>query len=244
MPRLHGYAETTKLNIYDAIFDGLTANFFGAPNDSPFPGDITDLRSGRRCLFGNYHIGYAELTNTQVAGQTHSDQTAYVQNWYARTNIPACQELEAFAQSTTAELIVGCRPQLKQPLSDLLRRPQDTPLPLSLESPESAELAMMNVARGIYRTYADAIDPPTSNKALSDLPKDQILAWKAVAARMLRDTNNARMILLPPRQSFVVEVAPNRDAFEALVAATAKMEIAPRPRMWVHLQGFERRDVC
>lgn len=74
MPRLAGAADFNTFNFYDAIrFDE--------------PADRDDLLRGFGSLFRNRNIGQRNVCNLLVGGQLACDQTAYVQNIYARTNL-------------------------------------------------------------------------------------------------------------------------------------------------------------
>lgn len=230
MPRLHGYAETYKLNVYDAVQINAEHRhrWFG----------------GRARMFGVEHVGNGMLTNLLSPGQLGGyDQTAYIQNWYARTNVPPCLALDNFMHVAYAELVVGYKPEMKLPLFDLLRRPQDEPLPVSVETPEKGEEIVTAMAERMFEAFIMEVDPH-SRRALSDELPHVVRGWRAAAATARRMDGGKPIILVPPRQDIYVELACPPDELEALRLAASHFVIEPQPLIWIHLQGFSRRDVC
>lgn len=78
-------------------------------------------------LFNNANVGNLELTNMQVAGQMHSDQTFIVQRWYARHNFaenpPEIRDsIRAWASSVVATFVVGSMPVWQRSLYELFER--------------------------------------------------------------------------------------------------------------------------
>jgi hypothetical protein len=116
MPRLHHLADANPFDFYDSI--ALLARDV----------DIKALRAGGIRLFGNCNVGLQHRSNVQVAGRLSSDQTAMIQNLYARTNlwVEIGSAIEAalseWAHATSVTLIVGDKPQRQAPLSNLLSR--------------------------------------------------------------------------------------------------------------------------
>jgi hypothetical protein len=232
-PRLHGYSETRKFDVFDAMFDGF---------DERFRANLTGVSLH---LFGNINVGSRDLTNLQVGGQLAYDETSYIQNWYARTNVPERQSWKNFAHATICELVVGTVPQLTAPLSNLLCRVQDQPLPLSVDDPESADKRVTAMAEDMLRAYSVARGIDDRGMTLADIDSNKRDGWRAAAAVAMRKIGNQIMIIVPVRQNFTIRLTTSRETVDALVLDAKNYSgVLPKPRAWIHVQGFSRRDVC
>lgn len=245
-------AATKHLHVFDAIFDGIT------PDGPGYNRWMRESLASSGCvrLFGNANIGMAELTNTQVAGQI-TYGTAWITNWYARTNIPYCQELVDWSMSTNVRLQIGySSTALELSLFDLFKRAQlaDPTKELAEQQPplavraddrcyeiESAGRRALEAFQAITGTRLGFLDLPTAT---------QREAWLNVGKVMLETFKFPPVVVVPIRQNFSVAIDGNADAFRALqrhVAAVGEGErvevdqpdpIMPRARAWVHFEGF------
>ena len=223
MPRLAGHAVHERFNSFDAIFDGFEG-----------PDGLASrlLANGVVRIFRHEHVGQWDLTNLQVSGMLMPDVTHYINNWYARTNMIITDELAAWAESTICTLVVGDWPLAQMPLADLFRRQCDRPLPFALQG-DVAEQRYVALAR----TLTHVIDRDYDDMNLGD-QEMYVRGVKAVLAEIEREP----LIIVPPRQSICVQVDTNQAALSELVRSAP--QVVPAPRVWVHLEGFKRRDVC
>lgn len=248
MPRLRAWREYEPFNDYDALFLGL---------------DNAKKLRHTETLFSDGHIGNAGWTNLQWAGAlTRSNEcTCVVQNWYARTNIPACENLDIFANNTIVYFSVGHHPLRQMSLYDLLRR-DETRLMSGPVEPAAAhrdrEQLVEHVAEAIHvgrQRYSDA--PATWH---DEKPQIRELFLED-ARRAIRAVNpTERPVIVPVRQNVAVQVAMYAGAKDALVAAIqrwwgidgAGTMIAAAtdparpsvPGLWLHLAGQATRDVA
>lgn len=245
MPRLHGYAETNKLNVYDAIFNGIAEHDWGSHQ----------IVSGEVRVFGNQNIGQRDLCNLHNAGDNAGDiagdQTAYIQNWYARTSLPSCSEVDDWAHSSTATLAIGGKTYMTIDLYDLFRRTEGVEFPKGVINPDEGKMVVEDLAKLMFAAYGAEFSSffssfDTKFHALSDMPQEVINGWHAAAAAAHRHVNpsGARIIIIPPRQTVEVTVRSHRDTFEHMRRHVLKQKRAARERAWIHLEGFARRDAC
>jgi hypothetical protein len=247
MPRLLGYRERIDSTLYDAfspkeMWDG------GAKSPS--------LR-----LFGNKNIGQSALTNMVVAGQLASDQTFVIMTWYARTNVtdvchfqsgapyrgaPApsmdlIRAWDAWVHATTVNLVIGCSPIATRPLSELMGPRM---FGSACGNPQNSGNDGAVLAEKMWRRHhltatighkeRDAME----RMRFSDLPAREREIWLAAAAVY----PFTRPIIVPTRQSFSVQLYSDPSALTALLKILPE-NIAPRPLVWIHLDGLLTRDV-
>ena len=252
MSRIYGHRERINATFYDAfspkdMWDG------GAKNPS--------IR-----LFGNRNIGQFVLTNMLVGGQIACDQTFVIVTWYARTNITdVCQfqsgapyrsdptlpsmdlirAWDAWAHSTTVELAFGTRPVAMRPLAELLG-PRMFGSACGNPGPQVDDvgaLAEKMWRRHLQAQYAAAKgtrdEHDVRSRTFHDLPEHEQDLWRA-AAGVYPFT---RPLILPVRQNIAVRLYGDPSALTALLKIMPE-NIAPRPLVWVHLDGLLTRDVA
>jgi len=122
MPRLQGYRETQRLNVYDMFVIGSIPTALVGP----LPGLE---EASRQRLFGNANVGFYDRTNLMVPGLLACDQTTWLEHWYARMDMLPEQmsprqraDLHAVASRAMVTLCVGDRPRTgwSRPLAELL----------------------------------------------------------------------------------------------------------------------------
>lgn len=243
MPRLHHMADARPLDFYDCF-----------ALDKQRGADL--LKGGGSIrLFGNSNIGIEQRTNTSVPGMLVSDQTAYIQNVYARTNFgafflgdnnePLFRAMHEFASSTVVTLIVGDMPQRQWPLSTLLgrkhgdRNADDIPVGEAEEYFEGLAKAMH---RAFWETHPDikAGDLSSLWEQETALDRGQ---WLASARAAHRHLKAPQLVIVPTRQHHSVQITAESRSLGQLLEVLPD-GIAPMPLVWVHLEGFSRRDVC
>lgn len=221
MPRLHGYREHIKFNVYDCL-----------------NGSGRDHRSMR--LFGNANIGNAGLCNLAIPGQFASDATAIVTNWYARTNIPASDALEAFVNGAIATLHIGSRNFWQGPLRDLLRRKEGDGEQISFGETEEAEIQRRAAELAVVDDMAADL------RMVAGQSGDVDDKWRAIARAAIRKLAPRNILIIPARQNFdvCVEIYGGAEADWRLEKAFADaMPGAVHPRIWIHLEGWATRDI-
>jgi hypothetical protein len=244
MPRLHGFRERIDTTVYDAFS----------------PKELLGQRPEIR-LFGNKNIGQSGLTNLQCAGQMAADQAFSVLTWYARTNltdvcrfqigapyrgetVPPPMDLirawDAWVNISTATLTVGSRPMQTRPLSELLGPRQ---FGNCCGNPGGTFPGVEILAEKMWIRYRDGLvaGKPTrepDQRTLRDLTPDQREVWLA-AAGVYPFTIP---IYIPLRQNFGVRIYTDPSALTALLKIMPE-NVAPRPLVWVHLEGVCARDV-
>ncbi len=211
-------------------------------------------------LFGNANIGNLALTNMVIAGQIASDQTLVILNWYARSNVaevgqsPALTAAwHAWKHATIVTLVVGTRPVMQRPLSDLMG-PRDMNGGIGGhdqidDGPNRREL----MAMAMYKAYRDTQGPaatgpfpeglqsnPHGWETWDDLTKVQREGWLAAVASV---RPLYQPFIVPVRQNFGVRVDCDRSALMAL-REVLPTNIAPQALVWVHIDGLETRDVA
>lgn len=235
MPRLYHSLPTRDFNVHDVVFDGLTVpNGYGVDT-------AAILEDGDTMLFGNSNIGSNDLCNLQLPGQLHWG-TAWVCNWYARTNLPPSIELDDWAHSTKVHLVVGCQPQVELSLYDLLRRspgyrmPSDEEIGKPLTAAHDRTLEIDSV---MLRANAAFQEICGTRYGIFDQPAPAVDAWRNVAKVMLETFSIPPRIVVPVRQNIAVRVCSNGQSFRVLRERMRTWgEQDPRSRMWIHLEGF------
>ncbi len=219
-------------------------------------------------LFGNRNIGNHALTNMQVGGCLAVDQTYVLMAWYARTNVtdvcrfqggapyrgemaPPSRELirawDAWAHSTTVVFVLGTRPVLTRPLAELMgprafgNAHGHEP---NRDGGDRAILAERMWERYRNEQYASAKGTRDEHEfprhqTFRDIPEAEQEIWLAAAG--VYPFN--RPVIIPVRQNFSVTLASDSTALAALLKVLPE-NIAPRPLVWVHLDGLMTRDVA
>jgi hypothetical protein len=252
MPRLHGYRERIDTTVYDAFSP---REFVESKDREPY------IR-----LFGNKNIGQSALTNMQIGGQMAADTTLTIITWYARTNLtdvcrfqigapyrgdwaPPSVDLirawDAWANVTTADL-VGARPVLTRPLSQLLG-PRQFGNACGNPGGVSQGDDIEQLAEKMWIRYRDGqiAGKPTrgrhahSEATFGDLPEATREVWLSAAAVY----PFIRPVIVPVRQNFGVRIQTDRQALTELLKVMPE-NVAPRPLVWVHLDGHHTRDVA
>ena len=251
MPKFHGYTERLPFNSYDAFRprefrerqDEFRARGWKPDNKVP--------------LFGNKNIGHLHLCNTACHGIVASDQTAFIQNWYARANFdqrfvdteratPAALEAwVSWTKVTTVTMVMGSRPVAQLPLSDLLRRDQTSVDNLNLgyicphrQCVEPCHHPYDALAAHMFRA---ATEPERLLwDRVSERAQDR---WRRVARAACDLICRPAPIILPVRQSFYVEIHSEPRALGALVEVMPT-NISPQALVWIHIEGVAGRDVA
>lgn len=220
MPRLHGYRERLPLNIYDCV--------------SP-----RQLADGEVMLFGAVNIGNQHKTNMCVSGNIASDQTAVIRNWYARTNmdttLPAWQ---AWANVTTVTMIVGAKPRMQLPLSDLIKHTQGGDG--LCDDPKFAITHADYIVRRDQLAYQVA-QAYLGDTQMHSMPEEEIERWHRVCRAIRGDS--FKEIVIPVRHTFGVRIESSQEATRALLEVMPT-NVAPQSLVWVHLEGLMSRDVA
>lgn len=229
MPRFHGYRERTNFNLWDCF--------------SP-----CQLRDGEVKLFTTpADYGDSQRTNMLVGSQLSSDQTTFIDNWYARTNIDTyCrpelpQAIAAWAAMSTVMFSMGSRPILQRPLDELMapRRVGDmaghagvTPISTALDATET-------VAQELFELFGTTTGPNWG--ALSD---DERESFREKGRRIVAKLGPRSVpIIVPVRQNICVTITSESRSLGALLEVMPT-NIAPQARFWIHLAGTQTRDVA
>ncbi len=191
----------------------------------------------------------------QQGGRLGLEQSLVVVGWYARTNLsevaipvghpyrgamPApdvglVRAWNAWAHATTVEFSIGTRPCLTAPLIELLG---PRVYGSSCGNPvNDHEPLLRQRAEKMFGRFRDAIDTDDA-RTLSDLPDDVRNGWLAVAALPPLGQH-----IIPERQNFCVNISTDRQALSALLNVMPE-NVAPRPLVWVHLEGVLRRSIA
>jgi hypothetical protein len=217
---------------------------------------------GGQRLFGDRNLGNYLLTNLQVPGQIASDQSLVVCNWYARSNVAEAAQSGALAaawhawkHATIATLVVGSRPVMMRPLSDLMG-PRDFYGGIGGHDQVEIEGAgRTRIAMAMYKAYRDAQaaaitgpfpgpieprNPPHGWETWEDLSETQRKGWLDAVASV---RPLYRPYIIPVRQNFSVTIDSDRRALAALLEVLPT-NVAPQALVWVHLDGLETRDVA
>jgi len=235
----------------------MNANYW----DAFSPRDMAERNECWIKLFGNRNIGNYRLTNLQVAGQVASDTSLVVLNWYARSNVSELHQSAALAaawhawqHSTTVTLVVGSRPVMMRPLSDLMG-PRDFYGGIGGHDQVEIEGAgRTRIAMAMYKAYRDAQgsastgpfpgpieprNPPHGWETWEDLSETQRKGWLDAVASV---RPLYRPYVIPVRQNFGVQIDTDRSALLALLGHLPS--VAPQALVWVHLDGLDTRDVA
>jgi hypothetical protein len=183
----------------------------------------------------------------QIPHQAACDQTTYVQNVYARTNINT--DLRAFrewAETAIATLVIGARPQLVAPIGDLVRIGPGEVIPTGFAKRADHVLAQAReMALQLYAADVAFVRRQAGMEcAFDDLDASSRERWLALGHAALRALKAPPVYIIGVRQSFSVEVQCDPAAYGALCRALEAQNILPAPYVWVHLEGFSRRDVA
>lgn len=241
MPKLYGYREQIDTTLYDAFSpkDMLGHELAGA---SPV------LR-----LFGNANVGNPALSNLQQGNQLGSDDAFVIFTWYARTNVTevgrfqagaAHREVsprmdvirawDAWAHATTADLVIGCAPVRTRPLAELLG-PRAFGSACGNHPASTSDID--SLASQMWKRYQLCERPDVAQMTFHDLPGDEQDRWRAAASVY----PFYHPVMLPARQMFSVRLHSDPSALEALLRVLPE-NIAPRPLVWVHLDGIISRN--
>jgi hypothetical protein len=174
-----------------------------------------------------------------------------------------------WALTTIVTLVIGNRPAAQWPLSDLLRRgPQQTfewhvdqdvlrqtnivqrcggndEKELVGEGKATSHSVLVDhLAREMYEVMSDVSGD--SAVRFDDLEQRAQRALTLAASTALGFAEVPRIYVVPVRQHVGVSVASLKEStlrlLDQLAVATGKHET--EPAVWVHLEGFMRRDVC
>jgi len=230
MPQLHSVIERNPVNVHDAI------RVIGKH-------DIQAMKDGMLVLFQNANIGRPHLTNMQVAGQLVCDHTTVILNWYARTNIPITTESrrslrEAFAEFTAftkVTLGIGqASPERDTTLSDLMVRTEGMRLGRSATDTH-VESERDEFGRIAYEAYQRSITPWEHLSPESKAP------WIRAADAVRYGPHAVNCHVVPPRATVNVRVDVGWHTLSKLLEVIPST-ISPEPLIWVHLEGFSRRE--
>jgi hypothetical protein len=176
-----------------------------------------------------------------------------------------------WALTTIVTLVIGNRPAAQWPLSDLLRRgPQQTfewyvdpavhaqtnfiqrcggideaDLTDEHRAVSNSNLHLTEcLAESIYEAMREESDDPSLR--FDDLEPRAARALMLAAGAALRFAEVPRVYVVHARQHVSASVASLKEStlrlLDQLAVATGKHET--EPAVWVHLEGFVRRDVC
>lgn len=243
MPRLHHMADANPFDFFDSV----------ALKGSEVDHRALRSPSGIR-LFGNANISLVEHTNMQVGNRLSSDQTSMIQNVYARTNIswftlsPLHNAMLEWAHATVVTLVIGDKPQRQWPLSTLLdRRHGDRPV--DAIDPDEAATYFDDLAAGMYEAYRRSGGTGRSWESLPDVaPLGHAgelgkRPWQKAAHWAHDHLKSPQLLIVPVRQCVSVVVQTNERVLGKLLEFIPP-GISPMPLVWIHLEGFARRDVC
>lgn len=248
MPKLHGYRERLPFNTYDAF----------SPRE--FQERATEVGfehwfSTHLPIWGHKNIGNIQFSNLQVAGSlVASDQTAYIQNWYARSNFvdvmssDVLKAWNAFTHVTTVSMVMGCTPVAQLQLADLLHRKQGDLAALG----ERCERHMGEVSGPCHHAREDLAarmlaatigGVANAQRAWQDADNRlrQLYMGAAEAAEDL--FGRPPPIVLPVRQCFSVKLNTDHRALGALLE-TMPSNVVPQALCWIHVEGVAARDVA
>lgn len=227
MPRLHALADKNRFNHYDCLFYGKRGKLMGA----------SDQHAHVR-LFGSANIGNELLSNLpQARSLNTNDQTSYIQNWYARTNIPTSRLLDEYANTAVVTLFVGDKTTLQLSMRDLLTRAHEDELAaIATNQDEMVD----DIAKAAYLAYCEARrkDPEWP---IADEAKRR--AWKAAGWAAMQQIRPPSVVIVPVRQVVHVNVEQDVAALRRLIDSVPD-DVEASPGLWIHLEGFSRRDVC
>lgn len=246
MPRLHHLADARPFDFFDSF----------ALRDKV---DRPALQAGAIRLFGNCNIGIPERNNCFTGNQMSRDETSMIQNVYARTNFGAFflgdnnealfRAMNEFASAAQVTLVVGDQPQRQWPLSTLLgRKHGDRPvdeIPLG-----ESEAYFTDFAKFLFRSLNKGADAAEDERIAAQVEHtwnamiDSTRAtWLNAAREAHRHLNAPQLVIVPPRQNYSVMVTVEHRSLGKLLEVLPD-GIAPMPLVWVHLEGFQRRDAC
>ena len=235
--------QSLPLNVYDcfAVNRGLLEQQF-EQNRSATRSPSTSPWCPR--LFGAWNIGASYLCNIQVPNQiVGRDYHFHVENWYARTNIPAADALMSWADMACVTFALNNTPVLQLPLSDLLRRKQGQAPGLAGRLPDGTTAAdlLNNVAARMYehsRGYAIGGQRLSWHEAPSDV-RERFLEFSAIARTAY---SPAPSIVVPPRAGVAVSVNTNQAATRSLLEVLPPL--APQALVWIHLEGHYESSIA
>lgn len=265
MPRLttsrprtprRGYRDSQTLNAFDCVR-------FSQPEDR------TQLKQGRLSLFGSRNIfeppamysstsaGWPIFTNIQVPYMLECDQTSIITNWYARTNIPydtpaRSAIVHEFMCATTATLKVGDKPKAQWSLADLWNRRIGDRIGVGNDEPREGQPGAYDQPKDdayedrvalLARDMFMEVDLDHSPERWDDLDDGLKSGYRRAAILALDHLKPPRCWIVPVRQLFSVVIDTSPRAVNKLYELMPK-DIAPEPCLWIHLDGFSRRDVA
>lgn len=233
MPKLHGFRELTNFNVWDCF--------------SP-----RQLRDGEVKLFVTpsefISIGDSHRTNMLMGGVLSSDQTTFIDNWYARTNIDTyCrpelpQAIAAWAAMSTVTLSMGTRPVLQRPLDELMapRRARDMAGHAAKTPIETARDVVETVAQELFELFGETTTGPNWDL----LSKEERETFRERAHSILAKIGPRFVpIIVPVRQYIQVSITSEPRSLAALLEVMPT-NIAPQALCWIHLAGIQSRDVA
>jgi hypothetical protein len=235
MPKLWGYRERIDATVYDAFSPKEMLN-------------VSATRNPEIRIFGNRNIGNAVLTNLQQGGQLAGDQTYVITTWYARTNVSdVCirtggsrptdliRAWDAWVNATTVNLVVGTMPIMTRPLVELMGpRMFGSACGNSARSDDVEALA-----EKMWANYRKRQHGPVDPMTFGDVTELERQIWIS-AASVYPFTHP---VIIPVRQCFSVTLESDRNALTMLLKVLPE-NVAPRPLVWVHLDGVLGRFVA
>lgn len=204
-------------------------------------------------LFGAENLGNGLRTNSKRAllPLVDNDNTGYILNWYARHNVsfpvdsPARHAFWQWTESTAVTLRLSNKPMRVLPLSDLLARCEGMrfePGTNPLDGAHHAEI-VDDVARRMWVVHtrpAYHTDIPAALALLSEGVRDR---WRELAMPAFDVLKPPTLMIVPPRMAVQVDIDMDPRALGAMLESLPT-NIAPEALVWVHIEGFSRRDVC
>ncbi len=230
MPRVQGHRERHPFDFYDC-FDPTTIDRAGGCN----------IR-----LFNRDNVGFQNLSNLQIPGMLVCDQTAVIANVYARTNIPTMPTelhyaLDQVSNMAVVTLVVGEMPQRQFNLAELLkRRPYDKTAYDTVDD-TIRQQELDGTAAELCAAFYGHTDVKASWEGNDNASRER---WRAVAnTARFQIMGPNRPVIVPVRQNCGVNVDLDPRSLAKLVELIPK-NIAPRPLIWIHLDGIAVRDQC
>jgi len=193
----------------------------------------------------------------KVSYSIASDQTAYLANWYARTNLlvgeatsEVRQALHAWASATSIDLVVGCSPVHRLPLAVLLDRQPGQMAPdtgcmidhlVDLKSwQESRDRGDRPSGRAARAVFGDALAERLYRASFDTSPDDNAIiehqrnaqAWNDLSLNIKRYWKNIARVARDELEHPLLAVVPVRQIFGLTVqtdpsALGALLEVLP-----------------
>lgn len=259
MPRLHHLADANPFDYWDS--------FAIRGSDE----DTKALVEGRMRLFEAVRVDPPALDRSNLPTErlhairgSHGSalsggDTSMIQNVYARTNVLSADWISTFVANTTdrlrdaviswshavtVTLFIGEKPMRRWPLYNLLsRKPGDRPAD-SMKI-EEASAYFDELAKALYDGYRATA---SANRELASSAWEVIgegvkKPWRGAAHAAHEHLKSPQLLIVPPRQTVEVVVQADAHALGQFVELVDP-QILPAPMVWVHLEGFQRRDVC